>query len=250
MTSKVFGVSGINCTGASTFGGLINGATVSLTGNLTQTSAAPQHILRESGTTYGNTPWAIVRDSDSFSIRWNNAMPYALRTSMSSGSVQSVFLRHSMLEVNSTGAIVSGSFSANSKSFRIPHPLSELSETRDLIHVSIESSQADLIYRGVVDLVNGTATVNIDTIGRMTEGTFAALCTNVSCFTSNETDWTAVKGSVSGNILTITAQDNSSTATISWMVVGERKDQHMIDADWTDDNGRVVTEQPKRVIPD
>ena len=102
-----------------------------------------------------------------------------------------------------------------------------------------------MIYRGVVDLVDGTATVNVDTAARMTEGTFASLCTNVSCFTSNETDWTAVKGSVSGNILTITAQDNTSTATVSWMVVGERKDKDMIDSPATDENGRLITEPLK-----
>ena len=36
----------------------------------------------------------------------------------------------------------------------------------------------------------------------MTDGTFVGLCTDVSCFTSNESDWTPVKGSVSGNVLT------------------------------------------------
>ena len=147
--------------------------------------------------------------------------------------------------VTTSGCQVNGSLSKSSGSFRIDHPLAGLSTTRDLVHSFIEGPQADLIYRGVVDLVDGTATVNIDTAGRMTEGTFEVLCTNVSCFTSNETDWTAVKGSVSGNILTITAQDNTSTATVSWMVVGERKDPHMIDTDWTDENGRVITEPLK-----
>jgi hypothetical protein len=32
------------------------------------------------------------------------------------------------------------------------------------------------------------------------------------------------------------------TASISWMVIGERKDQHMINTEWTDENGRVITE--------
>ena len=149
------------------------------------------------------------------------------------------------LRVTTSGCQVNGSLSKSSGSFRIDHPLVGLSTTRDLVHSSIEGPQADLIYRGVVDLVDGTATVNIDTAGRMTEGTFEVLCTNVSCFTSNETDWTAVKGSVSGNILTITAQDNTSTATVSWMVVGERKDQGMIDSPATDDNGRLITEPLK-----
>ena len=148
--------------------------------------------------------------------------------------------------VTTSGCQVFGTFSVSStKNFKISHPLPEKTETHDLVHSSIEGPQADLIYRGVVDLVDGTATVNVDTAGRMTQGTFVALCTNVSCFTSNETDWTAVKGSISGNILTITAQDNTSTATVSWMVVGERKDQGMIDCPATDDNGRLITEPLK-----
>lgn len=79
----------------------------------------------------------------------------------------------------------------------------------------------------------------------MTEGTFESLCTNVQCFTTNESDWTPVKGIVSGNTITIMAQDESSTAKVSWMVIGERKDQHMMETNWTDSNGRVITEQPK-----
>ena len=142
---------------------------------------------------------------------------------------------------------VFGALSKSSGSFKIDHPLPAKTETHHLVHSFIEGPQADLIYRGQVTLVDGTATVNIDTAGRMTEGTFVLLNTNVSCFTSNETDWTPVRGSVSGNVLTIEAQDNTSTATVSWMVVGERHDQHMKDTDWTDENGRVITEPLKEV---
>ena len=79
----------------------------------------------------------------------------------------------------------------------------------------------------------------------MSEGTFVLLNREIQVFTSNETGWTAVKGSVTGNTLTITAQDNTCTDTISWMVIGERKDQHMIDTDWTDENGKVIVEPLK-----
>jgi chitodextrinase len=96
-----------------------------------------------------------------------------------------------------------------------------------------------------VALVGGAATVNLDTAGRMTEGTFVALNGNVQCLTSNEQGWTAVKGSVSGNILTIEAQEASCTDTVSWLVIGERHDQHMIDTHWTDAEGRVITEPEK-----
>ena len=82
----------------------------------------------------------------------------------------------------------------------------------------------------------------------MTDGTFVNLNRDVQCFTSNETGWTAVKGSVTGNLLTIIAQDNACTDTISWMVVGERWDLAMYDRsnEMTDENGKVRTEIPNR----
>ena len=140
---------------------------------------------------------------------------------------------------------VTGSLSKGSGSFKIDHPLPSKSDTHHLVHSFLEGPQADLIYRGKVDLVDGSATVNIDTASGMSDGTFVLLCDNVQCFTSNEDGWTAIKGSVSGNTLTITAQDDTSTDTISWMVIGERKDKHMIDTDWTDKNGKVITEPLK-----
>ena len=79
----------------------------------------------------------------------------------------------------------------------------------------------------------------------MSDGTFVILCRDIQCFTSNETDWNPVRGSVEGNILTIECQDTASAATISWMVIGERQDKHMMDATWTDDNGKVIVEPLK-----
>ena len=138
-----------------------------------------------------------------------------------------------------------GTITGTSKSFTIPHPLSSKTETHNLVHGSIEGPQADLIYRGQVTLEAGEAVINIDTVSRMTEGTFQVLCKNVNTFTSNESDWTAVRGSVVGNILTIEAQDNTSTAQVSWMVVGERKDSTFINGDTTDANGRLIVEPAK-----
>jgi hypothetical protein len=154
------------------------------------------------------------------------------------GSLNSTF--------NGQNLTVEGALSKGSGSFKIDHPLPAKTDTHHLVHSFIEGPQADLIYRGRAELVDGTATVNIDTAAGMTEGTFVVLCGDVQCFTSNESGWTAVKGSVSGNTLTITAQDNTCADTISWMVVGERKDQHMIDTNWTDDEGHVIVEPAKQ----
>ncbi len=138
-----------------------------------------------------------------------------------------------------------GSVTKTSGTFRIEHPIPEKAVTHDLVHSFIEGPNADLIYRGKITLIAGKAQVNIDTEARMTDGTFVLLCRNVQCFTTNETDWTAVKGSVIGNILTIESQEPESTAEISWMVIGERQDKHMFETGWTDENGKPITEPLK-----
>ena len=153
------------------------------------------------------------------------------------------------LETTSGGVTITGTLSKSGGSFKIPHPVAGLSTTKHLVHSFLEGPQMDLIYRGKIDLVGGTATVNIDTKAGMTEGTFVLLNRDIQCFTSNETGWTAVKGSVSGNILTITAQDNTCTDTISWMVVGERQDDTVKSLDMTDSEGNLIVE-PDQPAPD
>jgi len=147
------------------------------------------------------------------------------------------------LRLTTSGADVIGALTKSSGSFRIDHPLTP--DTHDLVHSFVEGPQADNIYRGRVTLVDGQATVNLDQAGRMTEGTFVALNGNVQCFTSNESGWTALRGRIEGNTLTIEAQDPTCTDEVSWLVIGERHDQHMIETNWTDENGRVITEPEK-----
>jgi hypothetical protein len=153
------------------------------------------------------------------------------------------------MTISGAGAVtIPGSLSKGSGSFKIDHPLPEKANSHFLVHSFIEGPQADLIYRGRANLINGIATVNIDTAAGMTEGTFVLLCRDVQCFTSNETDWDNVRGSVSNNILTIECQNASSNATIAWMVIGERQDKHMYDTEWTDEIGKVIVEPEKPAI--
>ena len=139
---------------------------------------------------------------------------------------------------------VHGAFSKGSGSFNIAHPLESKKDTHRLIHSFIEGPQADLIYRGVAQLVDGRAEINVDTEAGMTEGTFVVLNRCVQVFTTNETNWDLIKGSVTGNILTIESKTKTSKACISWMVVGERQDEHMkhTETEWTDDDGRPIIE--------
>lgn len=140
---------------------------------------------------------------------------------------------------------VSGALSKGSGSFRIDHPLPELAETHQLVHSFTESPQADLLYSGSSSLVKGVAKINLDEFHGMTEGTFVALNRNIRVFTSNETDWEPVRGSVTENILSISCRDTNCSDKVSWMVVGERHDQHMMDTEWTNEEGQVIVEPLK-----
>ena len=147
-------------------------------------------------------------------------------------------------------ATIVGALSKSSGSFKISHPLESKKDTHHLFHSFVEGPQCDNLYRGKIELSNGSATVNLDTKSGMTDGTFVALNRDVQCFTTNETGWTAIKGSVSGNVLTITAQDSSCTDTISWLVIGERQDDEIKASSLTDDDGNLVVEKLKSEAPD
>ena len=143
--------------------------------------------------------------------------------------------------VHCVGALYKGS-----GTFRIPHGLRE---GYDLLHSFIEGPQVDLIYRGKVDLVDGRATVSMDTKYGMTAGTFAWLTKDIQTFTSNETGWDAVKSSFSGDTITIECQNTSSTDTISWMVVAERDDPNIKGSEITDSDGNLIIERPSEPEP-
>jgi hypothetical protein len=149
------------------------------------------------------------------------------------------------LMISGQDVAVGGALSKGSGSFKIDHPLPSMKDTHDLYHSFIEGPRADLIYRGQVDLVGGQATVEMDAEFGMTAGTWELLCRDATCFTTNETGWHMVKGSVSGSTLTIECQESDCTDTVSWMVVAERQDQHMYDTEWTDSNGRPILEREK-----
>ena len=153
-------------------------------------------------------------------------------------------------EVTGTNMSVVGALSKGSGSFRIDHPLDSMKDTHDLVHSFIEGPRADLMYRGSVQLSEGTATVDLDDAATMTDGTWELLCRDPQVWVQNEDGWTQVRSSVSGSTLTITAQDEDCTDTVSWLVVAERQDEHMMDTNWTDDDGCVIVEPEKDSEPE
>ena len=140
---------------------------------------------------------------------------------------------------------IGGALAKGSGSFKIDHPLPSMKDTHDLVHSFLEGPRADLIYRGSVALSGGTASVDLDEEVGMTDGTWELLCRDPQVFLQNETGWSALKGSVSGSTLVIICKDTISSDTVSWMVVAERQDEHMMDTSWTDDDGRPIIEPEK-----
>ena len=138
---------------------------------------------------------------------------------------------------------VQGNLTKSSGSFNIKHPKPELRDTHRLIHSFVESPEADNLYSGTVTLVDGQATVNLDSLARMSDGTWVNLNTDARVFTSNETGWDATKGIISGNTLTITCQNATSTDTISFLIIARRIDEWIMNDENYDENGRLIVER-------
>jgi hypothetical protein len=136
-----------------------------------------------------------------------------------------------------------GALSKGSGSFRIDHPLKP--ETHELVHSFVEGSRADLIYRGTASLSDGWVEIDLDEEIGLSEGTWSALCRDPQVWVQNDSGWDAVKGSVSKSTLTIICQAPNSYDEVSWLVVAERQDQHIREADWTDGEGRPILEPEK-----
>jgi hypothetical protein len=149
--------------------------------------------------------------------------------------------------ISGAAVTIPGSLSKGSGTFDIDHPSVPNMRLR---HSFVEGPRVDLIYRGHATLSMGTATVDMDINAMsqggqtMTAGTFVALTRDPDIYLQNTTGWSPVKGSINGSKLTIICQDQNSTDTISWMVVAERKDQHLHDEniEMTDDQGRLILE--------
>jgi len=137
---------------------------------------------------------------------------------------------------------ITGNLSKGSGSFDIEHPVLE---DKRLRHSFIEGPYADLIYRGTVTLGAEPVTICMDEQFGMAEGTWKALNTNPWSMVS--ASGKLVEWSLNECELTITGDEGT---VCQWMVIGERKDQHMIDTDTTDNDGRMVLEYTPTATPE
>jgi hypothetical protein len=140
---------------------------------------------------------------------------------------------------------IAGNLTKGSGTFDIVHPLEEEKRLR---HSFIEGPRYDNIYRNKVRLTKGKATVNLDTDcvspggQTMTPGTWEKLNRNPDIFLQNLEGWSRLKGKITGSTLEIKCEDENCMDLVSWMVVAERQDEHVINSDISDDEGRLILE--------
>jgi hypothetical protein len=135
---------------------------------------------------------------------------------------------------------VTSGFSAANKQFKIQHPVNE---NKWLYHTSIEAPRADLIYRGHIQLENGSGSCLIDSSSRMSDGTFESLTKNSQLFLQNENGFDKVRGNVISGSISVISENINSNDVISWMVVAERRDEDILNSPLYDSNGNYKPER-------
>lgn len=140
-----------------------------------------------------------------------------------------------------------GSIAKASGTFLIDHPLRPTE--KDLAHGFVEAPRYELIYRGDVKLKKGRATVDIDAEFKMESGTFAALTygARVTSLQNQDSFARLRPGKIDGGKFEIICEDESSTDTVTWVVIGERNDAFVRSGmeGNTDENGRFIVERDK-----
>ena len=142
-----------------------------------------------------------------------------------------------------SGLSVNGTFSAGSKQFQITHPLNK---NKWLYHTSIEGPQADLIYRGKLNLINGEGSSSIDISSRLTNGTFNSLTRNPQLFLQNNDSFDRIKGKIENGNVYVVSENQNSSASVDWTVIAERCDNEILMGGTYGGDGKYKTEKWKR----
>jgi len=150
---------------------------------------------------------------------------------------------HVLGSVQVNGIITATTLTANTKNFKIEHPLNI---NKWLYHGCVESPRFDNIYRGKKKIINGRGEVDIDeecnTTGGMTKGTFVALNMNFSLCLQNKQTYDGVKGSIKEGIIIINCENTEEEIEVDWLVIGERKDENIKSNELTNNEGKLICE--------
>jgi hypothetical protein len=153
---------------------------------------------------------------------------------------------HVLGSVQVNGSINATTLTANTKNFKIEHPLNI---NKWLYHGCVESPRFDNIYRGKKLIINGKGEVDIDeecnTTGGMTKGTFVSLNTNCQVYLENKQTYDSVNGKITDGKLIINCENIKDIIEVDWLVIGERYDNTVITNELTNYEGSLICEHDK-----
>ncbi|MBD7992821.1 hypothetical protein H9643_18760 [Ochrobactrum sp. Sa2BUA5] len=136
------------------------------------------------------------------------------------------------------------------KNFEIDHPVDP--DHYDLRHCSTEAPEMLVEYRGTAQLVNGSATINVEEYFGVMPGTFDALWADAWVTAlQNQDSFDRLKPSrVEGAVFTIICENQNSNDLVSWVVMARRNDAYVL---WdgcksTDANGKLIIEFEKESV--
>jgi len=141
---------------------------------------------------------------------------------------------------------IDGPITALYKTFKIVHPLNI---NKWLYHGCVEGPRFDNIYRGKKITTNGKCEIDIDkecnTTGGMTEGTFNALNTSCQLYITNNDTYDRINGDIFNGKIKINCENKKDNIEIDWLVIGERKDEHIKKVHNTNIEGKLICEHNK-----
>ena len=195
---------------------------------------------------YNNPAIQLIGGSSISSGNLNYKISNSSGTFKITSALSNVETDRIVIQNNANNISIRSNFSVDggsTKSWRIKHPILK---NMDLIHVCIEGTRADNIYRGRKQLIGGECEVNIDlecnNTGGMTIGTFELINKNVQVFINNNETFDKVIGKVNGNKLLIKCENSNADIFIDWLVVGERCDEGIICNPSTAPCGSIIVE--------
>lgn len=175
-------------------------------------AAWSQTSLQEYGWATGFTAWRSVIENDGgYSL-------YSYNPNDGNIIGQGIYLSQS------GNLSVRGTISKGGGTLLTDHPLDPMN--KNIRYGFTEGARYYLVHVGEAEMVDGRATVDIDTAFDMMPGTFAAMNQNALVVSLNhQSSFDRVKNTpISGSTFDIICENDQSSGTVVWTVIGERAD--------------------------
>ncbi len=143
-----------------------------------------------------------------------------------------------------------GTIIGAAKNFEIDHPADP--DNYDLRHCATESPEMLVEYRGSAQLVNGSATIDVEQYFGVMPGTFDALWADAWVTAlQNQDSFDRLKPSrVTGSVFTISCENQNSNDLVTWELKARRNDAYVL---WegctsTDADGKLIVQFEKASV--